>query len=24
LNDGAFDAEAYDREMPERVKATLY
>jgi len=24
LNDGQFDAEAYDREMPERVKATLY
>lgn len=24
LNDGAFDAEAYDREMPERVKAMLY
>ena len=24
LNDGQFDAEAYDREMPERVTATLY
>ena len=24
LNDGQFDAEAYYREMPERVKATLY
>ncbi len=24
LNDGQFDAEAYDREMPERVKNSLY
>ncbi|MCF5088546.1 pyridoxamine 5'-phosphate oxidase family protein, partial [Pseudomonas gessardii] len=24
LNDGQFDAEAYDREMPQRVKDSLY
>ena len=24
LNDGQFDAETYDREMPERVKNSLY